>query len=133
MDISVIICAHNPRTAAPAKAPRRAFQADPAQGRRGLLLVDNSSEPLLAANWDLSWHPQVRYAREPKLGVAIARRSGIRAATTDLLMFADDDNVSDPDYMEEALQIALDNSEHGAAHYAGIRSGAERICKDAHA
>src|SRR5262249_52870686 len=54
-----------------------------------------------------------RYVCEAALGVAIARRTGMRAAAADLLMFVDDDTVLDPGYLAEALRIACERPELG--------------------
>lgn len=71
-----------------------------------LILVDNASEPPLAPLWDLSWHPAARHLHEPSLGLTHARLAGIHAARAPLLVFLDDDNVPDPDYLERAAGIA---------------------------
>jgi glycosyltransferase involved in cell wall biosynthesis len=71
-----------------------------------LLLVDNLSDVPLASNWDISWHPNSRHILEKELGLAAARRRGMREADGDLLVFVDDDNVLYPDYLSEALRIS---------------------------
>ena len=69
-----------------------------------LLLIDNASdEPL--KGWDLSWHLQARHIHEGELGLAPARQRGMREAAADMLVFVDDDNVLDCDYLSEAVQI----------------------------
>jgi hypothetical protein len=40
------------------------------------LLVDNASDQMLAAEIDLSWHPQAGYIRENQLEFTLARLSG---------------------------------------------------------
>lgn len=52
------------------------------------LLVDNASDVSLSSLWDISWHPNARHMREEELGVAIARRRGMREPSADLLIFA---------------------------------------------
>jgi glycosyltransferase involved in cell wall biosynthesis len=103
--ISVIICSHNPR----GDYLRRALESLQAQtlhrGAWELLLVDNASEQRLADSWDLSWHPNHTHVREHKLGLTRARVRGIEEASGDLLIFVDDDNVLDPDYLERALDL----------------------------
>jgi glycosyltransferase involved in cell wall biosynthesis len=46
--------------------------------------------------------------REDTLGLTPARLRGIAEATGEVLVFVDDDNVLEPDYLETALQIARD-------------------------
>jgi glycosyltransferase involved in cell wall biosynthesis len=45
--------------------------------------------------------------REETLGLTPARLRGIREACGELLVFVDDDNVLDADYLEEALRISV--------------------------
>jgi glycosyltransferase involved in cell wall biosynthesis len=73
-----------------------------------LLLVDNASEAPLASEWELTWHPNARHVFETELGLASARRRGIYEARSDLLVFVDDDNILDPDYLSEALRIKVE-------------------------
>jgi glycosyltransferase involved in cell wall biosynthesis len=69
-----------------------------------LLIIDNASEPPVDAG-DLSWHPRARVISETIPGLSFARVRGIREAIGDLLVFVDDDNVLDPDYLATALTI----------------------------
>ena len=108
MDVSLIICTHNPRP----HYLRRVLDALRAQTlpkeRWELLLVDNASKESLSADWDLSWHPRARHVREDELGLTHARLRGIRESRGDFLVFADDDNILAPDYLEEAARIFQD-------------------------
>ncbi len=113
-EVSVIICAHNPRP----DYLRRALdalqvQTLPAQ-QWELLLIDNASKDPLALVWDLSWHPHGRHVRENELGLTSARLCGIRICQGNLLVFVDDDNVLAPDYLEQALQLSHSRSCIGA-------------------
>jgi Glycosyl transferase family 2 len=105
---SIIICSHNPRC----DYLRRVLEALRAQtlpkDQWELLLVDNASERVLANDWDLSWHPLARHVREEALGLTSARLRGIAETTGKFLVFVDDDNVLDPDYLQTALEIARD-------------------------
>ena len=106
MEVSVIICTHNP----PAHFLRRVLESLRNQtlpvGQWELLVIDNASQELLTAETcDLSWHPRARIVREEELGLSAARMRGMREATTALLVFVDDDNVLAPDYLAEALKI----------------------------
>jgi glycosyltransferase involved in cell wall biosynthesis len=106
IDASVIICAHNPR---PHYLHRvlegLRNQALPSE-RWELLLIDNGSkEPLTSKSLNLVWHPHSRVIREEQLGLSSARLRGMQEATADLLIFVDDDNVLDPDYLSRAIRI----------------------------
>jgi glycosyltransferase involved in cell wall biosynthesis len=106
MNLSVIICTHNPRkdylerTLNALKAqtlPREQWE---------LLLIDNASQMPLAGQWDLSWHPQSRIVLEPELGILPCRVRGMKESCTPFILFVDDDNLLAPDYLELALKIA---------------------------
>jgi len=103
-EISVITCSHNPR-------PDYLQQVLDALRAQTLdrqcweyLLIDNASDKPL--NVDLSWHPRARQLREEKLGLTHARLRGIRESHGELLVFVDDDNVLDADFLNETLNIA---------------------------
>lgn len=67
-----------------------------------LLIVDNGSTDgtasmLRAQVWPPGW--QVRVVREEKLGLSNARNCAIREATGEYLIFIDDDETPDPDWL----------------------------------
>ena len=78
------------------------------RARWELLVVDNASSPSLDSMLDVSWHPSARVVTEPTLGLTHARLRGIACTASPLIVFVDDDNVLDPDYLSTALQIATD-------------------------
>jgi glycosyltransferase involved in cell wall biosynthesis len=108
VDISVILCTHNPRRDYLARA-LAALRAQTLDRRRWeFLLVDNASTPPLADEWDVSSLPRPRVIREERLGLTAARLRGIDEACGQLLVFLDDDNVLAGDYLEQAAAIAAD-------------------------
>ena len=106
--VSVVICTHNPRP----DYLQRVLDALAAQTLRmaqwELLLIDNASRPALVDWIDLSWHPGSRYIREDEKGLTPARLRGISEARGELLVFVDDDNVLECNYLSEAVSIGLD-------------------------
>ncbi|MDZ8236402.1 MAG: glycosyltransferase [Nostoc sp. ChiQUE01a] len=106
--LSIIICAHNPRR----NYLERVLEALKSQTLSKdfweLLLVDNASDRPLASEIDLSWHPQARHIQEEQLGLTAARLRGIREATAGVIVFVDDDNVLDSDYLETTWRITKD-------------------------
>lgn len=106
MLVSVIICTHNPRS----DYLTRVLAALKAQtlpvSEWELLLIDNDSKDPVSPRFDISWHPNGRHIIEQTLGLTPARLRGIGEAIAELLVFVDDDNVLDPDYLEQATQIA---------------------------
>jgi glycosyltransferase involved in cell wall biosynthesis len=109
MQLSVIICTHNPRPA----YLRRTIEGLKAQtlprDRWELLLVDNASKFPISEQWDVSWHPRGRHTREDQIGLTPARLRGINDADGELLVFVDDDNLLDPDFLEKAAAVASAN------------------------
>jgi glycosyltransferase involved in cell wall biosynthesis len=115
--VTVIVCTHNPRPA----YLRRCLAALAAQtlGRAAwdLVIVDNRSEPPVETIETIApgrAAARARVVREETLGLTPARLRGIREATGDLLVFVDDDNVLDADYLAVALEIARARPDLGA-------------------
>lgn len=103
--VSVILCAHNPRT--------HHFAAT-LDGLRGqsfpledweLLIIDNASSPRLCEEWDISWHPNGRIVVEEEIGLARARRRGYLESGGRLIVHSDDDNILSENYLAEAWRI----------------------------
>ena len=112
--LSIIICTHNPRK----DYLNRVLTALKSQTMKlkqwELLLIDNASEQLLSLDVDLRWHPHARHLKENKLGLTHARIKGIKEAQAEILVFVDDDNVLDSDFLEITWQISQDWSILGA-------------------
>src|ERR1700733_1368176 len=112
-DLSVIVCTRNPRHS----FLRRLLDSLRAQtlpkDRWELVFVDNASDKKLAADWDLSWHPQARHVREEKLGLTPGRLRGIRETGSDIVVFFDDDNVPAADYLASVCVICQQHPELG--------------------
>lgn len=108
MQVSVVICSHNPRP----DYLRRVLGALKVQTlpkeEWELLLIDNASKEVLANHWDLSWHPDGRHVREEELGLTLARLRGFKESRGELFVFVDDDNVLAENYLEQALRIAYE-------------------------
>lgn len=100
MNISVVICAHNPDL----KRLGRVFDALRAQrlplNAWECLLVDNASTPGLAGQVSLAWHPNAACLYEGNLGLTWARMRGVASAKGDILVFVDDDCLLEPDYLQ---------------------------------
>lgn len=105
-DISVIICTHNPREHYFARVLAALREQTLALDKWELLVVDNCSAKPVSERFEFSWQPAARVVCEDKLGLTPARLRGIREARGELLVFVDDDNVLDPDYLEQALRVA---------------------------
>lgn len=104
--LSVIICTHNPKEEyinRTLKALRHQLRVDHIWE---LLIIDNKSKVSLADLIDLSWHPNARIIREDQLGLTPARLRGIAESNAELLVFVDDDNILDPNYLFYAEALA---------------------------
>jgi glycosyltransferase involved in cell wall biosynthesis len=114
LKISVIICTHNPRESYLKQCLAALEGQSLSQDFWELIIIDNCSDKFLIEHWNLIWHQKNKIIREDKLGLTPARLRGIREAKGDLLVFIDDDNVLDLDYLETALKISKEKSFLGA-------------------
>jgi glycosyltransferase involved in cell wall biosynthesis len=65
-----------------------------------MIIIDNASTPPL--NVDLSWCSSARIVREDRLGLVHARLRSFAESCGEILVFVDDDNVLDPEYLQRA-------------------------------
>lgn len=117
LPLSVIICTHNPRRDYLERCLAALERQTLPKDQWELIVVDNASAPDKAPPSALPWHPLARCVSEPKLGLTPARLRGIGAAKGNLLVFVDDDNVLDADFLETAVRVA------GERPYLGAWSG----------
>jgi glycosyltransferase involved in cell wall biosynthesis len=103
--LSVILCTRNPRP----DVLRRGLEHLAAQtlphDRWEAILVDNGSQPAVA-DVLVPQSAGVRIVVHPDVGLTSARLRGIREAAGELLVFVDDDNLLDADYLAEAVRLA---------------------------
>ena len=114
LNLSVIICTHNPSQDYFKQCLSALKCQSLCQECWELIVIDNCSETPLENYLDISWHRNGKINREEKLGLTPARLHGIREAKGNLLIFVDDDNVLDVDYLETALNISKEKSFLGA-------------------
>lgn len=105
MDLSVVICSHNPRPSYLCRVLEALKVQTLPQKNWELLLIDNASDEVLASQWDLSWHQNARILKEDRLGKTQALLLGIQEHRGDVMMVVDDDNVLANNYLAEALRI----------------------------
>jgi glycosyltransferase involved in cell wall biosynthesis len=113
-EISVIICTHNPRIDYLNYVLDALRSQSLAFTEWELLVIDNASQQPLTATLDLTWHPQAQVICEERLGLTNARLRGYQEAQGDLLVYVDDDNVLDPNYLAHVSKIFADHSGLGA-------------------
>jgi glycosyltransferase involved in cell wall biosynthesis len=105
MKLSVIICTHNPRLTYISRTLEALRQQTLPMDQWELLIIDNVSHPPVADLITLEWHPNVRHFREEVLGLTPARLLGIQKSQGELLVFVDDDNLLDKNYLANAVKI----------------------------
>jgi len=106
LQASIVICTHNPRKDYLSKVLLALRQQTTPYDSWELLIVDNASQERVDAEFDVDWHPRARIVREDKIGLSHARLCGLKESKSDLLIFVDDDNVLNSDYVSEAVKIA---------------------------
>jgi glycosyltransferase involved in cell wall biosynthesis len=106
--LSVIICTHNPRSDYFGRCIGALRDQRLPYNEWELVVVDNRTVEPLASRLDLSWHPKAHLVREETLGLTAARLRGIRESRGELLVFVDDDNVLDVDFLEIAVRTMDD-------------------------
>jgi glycosyltransferase involved in cell wall biosynthesis len=114
--LTVVVCSYNPRDEYLSKTLEALANQEPFfDNAWELLIVDNASNPALSSRVDLSWHPRARIIREECLGLTYARLRGFRESTGEVIVFVDDDNVLNPDYLRIALSTMTSDPTLGAA------------------
>jgi glycosyltransferase involved in cell wall biosynthesis len=113
-DATLVICSHNPRPEYLTRVLKSVRDQTLNKECWEFLLIDNASATALRSIYDISWHPHARHIEEPELGLAPARRRAIREARADLLVFVDDDNVLQSEYLTEAIRIKQEWPKLGA-------------------
>lgn len=111
--ISVVVCTRNPRPGVFDRVLQCiAAQTLPAT-RWEVVVVDNGSAPPVTIG---NGHglANVRIVCEPTTGLTPARIRGIGEALGEIVVFVDDDNLLDSDYLQQAVRIAAEFPSIGA-------------------
>lgn len=79
-----------------------------------VIVVDNNSNDgtssIARQAWDAAGNPDFKFTilHEPQRGQAFARRAGVRAAGGEIIVFCDDDNWLEPNYLKIAAEAMRD-------------------------
>jgi len=104
MQLSVVICTHQPKTNILARTLSSLKAQSLSSGKWETLLIDNASQPAIGAPSLVPFSPDnLRIIIEPQLGLTHARKAGLRDAFGEIVVFVDDDNVLAHDYLEQVL------------------------------
>ena len=101
---SIVICTRNPRGDSFARVLEAVRDQSPAAPRWELVIVDSNSSPPLKAR-SLPVPKETRFVRVEEPGIFRARMAGVFAARGEWIVFVDDDNVLDRDYLERAAAV----------------------------
>ncbi|MBD2297301.1 glycosyltransferase [Nostoc sp. FACHB-190] len=112
--ISLIICTHNPRKDYLDRVINSLKIQTLPMTEWEFLLIDNASDRTLAKEIDITWHPNARHIREDNLGLTAARLRAFKEASNEILVFVDDDNVLDANYLKNTSEIVQGNPHLGA-------------------
>ena len=103
--ISVVICTYNPRMDYLERVLEGLSKQSLPIRQWELVIIDNASTEPLLEKIDISWHPNSRVIQEPEPGLTAARLRGGDESSGEILIFVDDDNVLDADFLETAIAI----------------------------
>lgn len=112
--ISVIICTHNPRRDYLDRVINSLKIQTLPKAEWEFLLIDNASDSILSTEIDITWHPQGRHIREDNLGLTAARLRAFKEAVNEIIVFVDDDNVIEENYLKNTAEILQLNPYIGA-------------------
>ncbi|MEM9091451.1 MAG: glycosyltransferase, partial [Cyanobacteria bacterium P01_F01_bin.53] len=119
MDITVVICTYNGADRLPAVLDRLAAQAVAPSVNWELVVVDNNSQDQVAQV--ASSHPiksllssRMKIVYEYRQGLAYARRRAVQVARGELLAFLDDDNLPNPNWIQEVYTFGQQYPDAGA-------------------
>jgi glycosyltransferase involved in cell wall biosynthesis len=118
MGISIIICCYNSEKRLETTLRALSRVAIPAEAKAELILVDNNSADgtlaFAARYWGEAGNKfPLQAISEPKQGQMHARLRGITAARYDIILFVDDDNELQPDYLEHGYRILSQHPDVG--------------------
>ncbi|HRH51324.1 MAG TPA: glycosyltransferase [Panacibacter sp.] len=124
--VSVIICCYNSASRIGVTLKHIALQKVPEQISWEVILVDNNSSDDTRTKALQEWeqHPvtvSFKIVPEEKAGLIYARQKGISEAKYDLLLFCDDDNWLEENYIRYAFEIM--NSKSSVAILGGMSDG----------
>lgn len=101
---SVIVCSRNPRADYIAQALAAIGEQSLPRDSWELVVVDSASSPALQER-PIPFPSETRFITVKQPGVFRARMAGVLAAQSEWLVFVDDDNILDSDYLIQASSI----------------------------
>ncbi|MEM9164485.1 MAG: hormogonium polysaccharide biosynthesis glycosyltransferase HpsE, partial [Cyanobacteria bacterium P01_F01_bin.4] len=119
MDVTVVVCTYNGASRLANVFERLASQVFTTSVAWDIIVVDNSSQDRTAqVVREYQALPvfadRLKYAFEPKQGLAFARRCAVQVASGELLAFLDDDNLPDLGWVQAVYDFGHQYPEAGA-------------------
>ncbi|TZF86202.1 glycosyltransferase (plasmid) [Pedobacter sp. BS3] len=114
MKLSVVICTYNPNPGIFNRVLESLRQQTLPKEEWELIIIDNASTISLGNLFDLSWHPHHKIVQEKQPGLAYARLKGVKEASTELIVFIDDDNIADKEYLNITYEFHKAHPNMGA-------------------
>ena len=124
--VSVIVCCYNSADRLPRTLRCLADQKTPNDVAWEIVLVDNAStdgtEAIARELWKRFGRSDVplHLSTESRQGLAFARATGVKKSKFDYIIFCDDDNHLNQDYVANAISLMKTHPEVGAAGGVGI-------------
>ena len=134
IDCSVILCCYNGKERLRSTLEHLAKQKTDAVITWELVLVDNASTDGSAAFAEALWKEfgaatTFRVVREAKPGLIFARKAGVEAAKGKYILFCDDDNWLQENYLQRACELMERMPDVGAVGGQGIGVADEELPK----
>jgi glycosyltransferase involved in cell wall biosynthesis len=118
--ISVIVCCYNSAARIAETLKYLARQKINSSVPWEVIVVNNASSDSTRAIAATSWkendgHQNFQIVEQPIPGLASARQKGVEVSRYDFIIFCDDDNHFEPNYVEEAFHLMIHRDEVGIA------------------
>ena len=119
IDVSIIICCYNSENLIEETLRHILEQKTPKDFLYQIILVDNNSNDNTSEVASVFWEKSnsrfpLKIIKEPKPGLGHARKTGVLESESDLLLFCDDDNLLDENYLSLAFSFMKENLDVGA-------------------
>jgi len=113
--ISAILCTYNRADLLREALQSLCTQTLPADEFELIVIDDGSSDDTAKTVDEFRQRLPLEYIHQPNSGLAAAKNHGIDAARSDIVLFVDDDDVMDPQCLQQHL---LSHRDHPQSHYA---------------
>lgn len=103
--VTVITCSYNSRKDYFLRVAQALNEQTLAKDSWEYIIVDSGSDIPVRKWLDISWHPDARIIEAPYKSLCRSRYEGMKQASGDLLVFIDDDNVPNEDYLSTSIEL----------------------------